>query len=75
MQDNDLIELLTSPTTIGIVAAFYALMQVGGLYAAVHAVFHARSSQGSTAWAIALVATPDECLEAAQRMRKCLAGL
>lgn len=58
MQDNDLIELLTSPNTIGFVAAFYALMQIGGLYAAVHAVFHARSSQGSTAWAIALVATP-----------------
>lgn len=58
MQDNDLIELLTSPTTIGIVAVIYALMQVGGLYAAVHAVFHARSSQGATAWVIALVATP-----------------
>jgi hypothetical protein len=35
MQTNDLMELLSSPTTIGMVAAVYALMQVGGLYAAV----------------------------------------
>ena len=58
MENNDLIALLTSPTIIGFAAAAYALLQIAGLYAAVHAVFNARSSQGSTAWAIALVATP-----------------
>ncbi len=49
---------MTDPVALGIAAAFYALMQVGGILAAVHAVFNARSAQGSTAWAIALVATP-----------------
>jgi cardiolipin synthase len=58
MENNDLIDLLTEPSSLGIVAAVYALLQIAGIYAAVHAVFNARSSQGSTAWAIALIATP-----------------
>jgi len=50
--------MLTEPATLGIAAAIYLLLQLASIYAAVHAVFYARSSQGATAWAIALVATP-----------------
>lgn len=39
-------------------AVLYTLLQVCGIAAAVHAVFNARSSQGATAWAIALVSAP-----------------
>lgn len=52
------VDLLTEPATLGIAAAIYLLLQIGGVLAAVHAVFNARSAQGSTAWAIALVAAP-----------------
>jgi cardiolipin synthase len=50
--------MLTEPATLGIAAAIYLLLQLASIYAAVHAVFNARSAQGATAWAIALVATP-----------------
>jgi cardiolipin synthase A/B len=58
VEKNLLVELMTDPAALGIAATFYALMQFGGIYAAIHAVFNARSSQGATAWAIALLATP-----------------
>ena len=45
-------------TQLGFLAAAYSFVQVCGIVAAVHAVFNARSAQGSTAWAIALVAAP-----------------
>ena len=51
-------ELLTQPATVGLLAFVYTVVQILGITAAVHAVFHSRSSQGSTAWAIALVAAP-----------------
>jgi len=50
--------MLTEPATLGIAAAIYLLLQLASIYAAVHAVFNARSAQGATAWAIALLATP-----------------
>jgi hypothetical protein len=58
VENNLLVALMTDPAALGIAATFYALMQFGGIYAAVHAVLNARSSQGATAWAIALLATP-----------------
>ena len=45
-------------SNLGLLAIAYTLLQVAGIVAAVHAVFNARSAQGSTAWAIALVAAP-----------------
>lgn len=51
-------KLLTEPATLGILAVAYTLLQALGIVAAVHAVFNARSAQGSTAWAIGLVAAP-----------------
>lgn len=51
-------EILTQPGSIELLAVVYALLQLAGFAAAVHAVFNARSAQGSTAWAIALVAAP-----------------
>ena len=53
-----LADLLTRPGSLGLLAALYSLLQILGIGAAVHAIFNARSSQGSTAWAIALVAAP-----------------
>jgi cardiolipin synthase len=41
-----------------LIAAAYALLELGGIAAAVHAVMHARTSQGAIAWAIALLAVP-----------------
>ncbi len=58
MDEEPIIDMLTEPATLGIAAAIYLLLQLASIYAAVHAVFNARSSQGATAWAIALVATP-----------------
>jgi cardiolipin synthase len=51
-------DLLTRPGSLGLLAALYSLLQILGIVAAIHAIFNARSSQGSTAWAIALVAAP-----------------
>lgn len=51
-------EALSQPGTWGTLAVAYALLEALAIVAAVHAVFNARSAQGSTAWAIALVATP-----------------
>lgn len=45
-------------SNLGLIAIGYTLLQVAGIVAAVHAVFNAKSAQGSTAWVIALVATP-----------------
>ena len=49
-------ELLAQPGSLSLIAVAYALLEIMGIVAAVHAVFKARSAQGSTAWAIALVA-------------------
>ena len=51
-------DFLTQPETIGWLAIAYTLLEVAGIIAAVHAVFNARSAQGSTAWAISLVLVP-----------------
>lgn len=51
-------DLLAQPGSLTLLAVAYFLVQAGGIAAALHAVFNARSSQGSTAWAIALVAAP-----------------
>ena len=51
-------EILAQPDAIGFLAIVYTLLEILGIAAAVHAVFNARSAQGSTAWAIALVAAP-----------------
>jgi len=51
-------ELLAQPGSLTFLAVAYTIVQFGGIAAAIHAVFNARSSQGSTAWAIALVAAP-----------------
>jgi cardiolipin synthase len=51
-------ELLNDPESLSVLAIGYAFLEVLGVFAAVHAVFNARSAQGSTAWAIALVAAP-----------------
>lgn len=50
--------ITTNPGLLWVVATVYTLMQIGGFIAAAHAVFNARSAQGATAWAIALVTTP-----------------
>lgn len=52
------VDLLTQPATLGLLAIGYTALEILGVAAAVHAVFHSRSAQGSTAWAIALVAAP-----------------
>lgn len=54
----NLVNFLLQPESIGLFAAAYFLVQAGAVYAAVHAVFHSRSAQGATAWAIGLVAAP-----------------
>jgi cardiolipin synthase len=51
-------ELLSQPGSLEILALGYTALQALGIVAAVHAVFNARSAQGSTAWAISLVAVP-----------------
>ena len=51
-------DILQQPGSVGLLAFAYALLWIAGVITAVHAVFHARSAQGSTAWAIALVAMP-----------------
>jgi len=55
-------EVLTDPSGqpvwLAALALTYTLMQIGGIAAAVHAIFNARSSQGATAWAIALIGAP-----------------
>ena len=45
-------------TNLGLLALGYTLLQVLSIGAAVHAIFNARSAQGATAWAIALVTSP-----------------
>ena len=56
--DQAAAELLAQPGSLEFLAIAYAILQVAGIVAAGHAVFNARSAQGSTAWAIALVAAP-----------------
>lgn len=51
-------ELLTDLGSLSVLAISYALLEILAIVTAVHAVFNARSAQGSTAWAIALVAAP-----------------
>lgn len=51
-------DILQQPGSVGLLAFAYALLSIAAVITAVHAVFHARSAQGSTAWAIALVAAP-----------------
>ena len=51
-------ELLTQPASLGFLAVAYIVLEVAGIIAAVHAVFNSRSAQGSTAWAVSLVALP-----------------
>ena len=51
-------ELLAQPGSLGVLAILYAVLEAAGIITAVHAVFNARSAQGSTAWALALVAMP-----------------
>ncbi len=53
-----LLQLLADPGSLSLLAIAYALLELLGIGAAVHAVFNARSAQGSTAWAISLVAAP-----------------
>ncbi len=50
--------LLTDLVSLGALAVGYAVLEIMAIAAAIHAVFNARSAQGSTAWAIALVAAP-----------------
>lgn len=57
MQDGAA-ELLTQPGSIELLAIAYFVLQLCGIVAAVHAIFNARSAQGSTAWAIALISAP-----------------
>ncbi|MGI9264128.1 MAG: phospholipase D-like domain-containing protein, partial [Gammaproteobacteria bacterium] len=45
-------------TNFGLLAVGYSLLQVLSIGVAVHAIFNARSAQGATAWAIALVSSP-----------------
>jgi cardiolipin synthase len=56
--DQTVAGLLVHPGFIGFIALAYTLLQIGGIGAALHAVFNSRSAQGSTAWAIALVSAP-----------------
>ncbi len=51
-------EFLAQQDSLTLFAVTYTIIELFGIAAAVHAVFNARSSQGSTAWAIALVAAP-----------------
>lgn len=51
-------EILAQPGSLTLLAIAYAILELAGIAAAVHAVFNARSAQGSTAWAIALVGMP-----------------
>jgi len=41
-----------------VITTIISLAHVAGVFTAVHAIFHARSSQGSTAWALSLVFMP-----------------
>ena len=50
--------LIDQPQLLTLLAVAYTLLQFGGFAAAAHAVFNARSAQGATAWAIALVTAP-----------------
>ncbi len=52
------VDLISQPGSLAFLALAYTLLEFTGIAAAVHAVFNARSAQGSTAWAIALVAVP-----------------
>ncbi len=51
-------DLIAQPGSLGFLAIAYTLLEVLAIGVAVHAVFNARSAQGATAWAIALVAAP-----------------
>ncbi|MBU2677798.1 MAG: cardiolipin synthase [Gammaproteobacteria bacterium] len=51
-------ELVTNTASLSALAIAYGVLEILAIIAAVHAVFNARSSQGSTAWALALVAAP-----------------
>ncbi|MDX1481376.1 MAG: cardiolipin synthase [Woeseiaceae bacterium] len=53
-----IVSLIEQPGLLALFAVVYTMLQIGGILAAVHAVFNARSSQGATAWAIALVTAP-----------------
>jgi len=50
--------MLQQPGSIELIAILYASLQLFGVIAAIHAIFNARSAQGATAWAIALIAAP-----------------
>ncbi len=52
------LDLFVNPGSLSLLAIAYALLELLGIAAAVHAVFNARSAQGSTAWAIALIVAP-----------------
>ncbi|MDH4107836.1 MAG: cardiolipin synthase [Gammaproteobacteria bacterium] len=52
------VEMLQQPGSIELIAILYASLQFSGIVAAGHAIFNARSAQGATAWAIALIAAP-----------------
>ena len=56
--ESEVAELLSEPGNLTLLALAFTLLELAGIVAAVHAVFNARSAQGSTAWAIALVAIP-----------------
>ncbi len=47
-----------SPYLPELLAALFALLELGGIAAAAHAVMHARTSQGASAWAVALITAP-----------------
>ena len=51
-------ELVAQPGTLASVAVAYAILEAIAIATAVHAIFHARSAQGATAWAISLVTVP-----------------
>ena len=51
-------ELLAQAGSLEILAIAYIVLEIAGIATAVHAVFNARSAQGSTAWAISLIALP-----------------
>ncbi|MGH8223142.1 MAG: cardiolipin synthase [Woeseiaceae bacterium] len=64
MEQETVTGVLAQPFYLGLAAAAYALLQIAGVVAALHATFNARSSQGATAWAIALIAMPMVALPA-----------
>ena len=51
-------QTLTEPGSLTSFAVFYLLLEAAGIGTALHAVFHARSAQGATAWAVSLIGMP-----------------